>query len=42
MNLFQRLLNRRLCSEAPADGGEGGGGSGGGAPTDSGTGQPPG
>ncbi|CNE70860.1 peptidase [Yersinia kristensenii] len=27
MNLFQRLLMRRLCSEAPAEGGDGGGGS---------------
>lgn len=26
MNLFQQLLMRRLCSEAPAEGGDGGGG----------------
>lgn len=39
-NLFQRLLFRRLCSEAPADGGEGGGGGGGGTQTDPGVGKP--
>lgn len=27
MNLFERLIYRRLCSETPADGGEGGGGT---------------
>ncbi|AMG65719.1 TPA: peptidase [Providencia stuartii] len=27
MNLFQRLLLRRLCNEVPVDGGEGGGGA---------------
>ncbi|ENN8375158.1 peptidase [Providencia rettgeri] len=27
MNLFQRLLFRRLCNEVPVDGGEGGGGA---------------
>lgn len=27
MNLFQRLVFRRLCNEAPVDGGEGGGGA---------------
>ncbi|MEX6002051.1 peptidase [Providencia vermicola] len=27
MNLFQRILFRRLCSEAPVDGGEGGSGA---------------
>ncbi|MBW9430737.1 peptidase [Atlantibacter hermannii] len=27
MNLLERLIYRRLCSEAPADGGEGGGGT---------------
>ncbi|MEG7366316.1 peptidase [Serratia marcescens] len=27
MNLFERLIYRRLCSEAPVDGGEGGGGT---------------
>lgn len=28
MNLFERLMHHRLCSETPADGGEGGGGGG--------------
>lgn len=27
MNLFERLMHHRLCSEAPVDGGEGGGGT---------------
>ncbi|HGE8494718.1 TPA: peptidase [Serratia marcescens] len=27
MNLFERLIYRRLCSETPVDGGEGGGGT---------------
>lgn len=27
MNLFERLMHHRLCSETPADGGEGGGGT---------------
>ncbi|MDX7082511.1 peptidase [Serratia marcescens] len=27
MNLFERLMHHRLCSEAPADGGDGGGGT---------------
>ncbi|HEJ7039356.1 TPA: peptidase [Serratia liquefaciens] len=27
MNLFERLIYRRLCSETPADGGDGGGGT---------------
>lgn len=38
MNLFQRLLYRRLCSEAPVDGGDGGGGGA----TEPGTGEPSG
>ena len=27
MNLFERLMHHRLCSETPADGGDGGGGT---------------